>query len=112
MRVVPPDVASLRIYGANRRARGVISRKNDEPPWPGRRPRGFVLELSGSASITRRAVFGDLRDGCVIGEVGTGTTGETSSSERTHPRPSTAFVCMKMTRSGNEKVLQLERFSG
>ena len=65
MRVVPPDIASLGIYGSNRAARVAISRKNDEPPWPGRWPRGFVLELSGSASITRRAFFGDLRDGCV-----------------------------------------------
>ncbi len=91
-REVPPDFASLRIYGSNRRPRVEVESKNDEPSWPGRWPRGFVLELSGNASITRRAELRRLAGRVRIDEVGTGTTGETSYGERTPSRPSTARI--------------------
>ena len=94
MRVVPPDIASQESTGRFS-SRGLQSAgKTTNPHGRDGGHEGSYLELSGSAGITRRAVFGDLRDGCVIDEVGTGTTGETSYRERTPTRPSTEFNCM------------------
>ena len=85
-RRIPTNLGERRVVRSWARR---IAARNDEPPWPGRWPWGLVLELSGGPASRGGRKTSASRGTVRNDEAGTGSTGETSFSERSLASPST-----------------------